>query len=71
MITRRPIASVIAASASATARRALLAFQQLDAATAPVRLRERAQPRAALRDRAMVVAVDQVDRLELGHAARV
>ena len=68
MITRRPIANVIALSASATpAGVARLAVEHLDARGVPLPLGQRPQPRAALGDRAVVVAVDQVGGLQLGH----
>ena len=42
-------------------------LEQLDAVLAALRLRHRAQPRAALADAAVVVAVDEVRGLEAGH----
>ena len=66
-----PIASVIVASACATRRRSpRLALEQLDAAGATaLRLGERAQPRPALGDRPVVVAVNQVGGLQRCHLA--
>ncbi len=65
---RRPIPSVIAESvAAARLRRRRLALQDLDARRPALRLGQRAQPRAALGDAAVVVAVDQVGGLERGH----
>ena len=49
-------------------RRAGVALEQLDAAGAALALGHRAQPRAALGDAAVVVAVDQVGGAEGGHA---
>ena len=65
---RRPMAKVIALSASATASgRRVVALEDLEAAAARLRLGHRAQARAALADAAVIVAVDQVGGLEGGH----
>ena len=45
-----------------------VALQQLDARAAPLlTFDERAQPRTALRDGAVIVTVDEVRGLEVGH----
>ena len=70
MITRRPIASVIARERRATP--AGVAASPSSTSTlrgVALLLGERAQARAALGDRAVVVAVDQVGGLQLGHRA--
>ena len=65
---RRPIANVIALSARPTVSGVDgVALEDLDATAARLGLRERAQPRAALGDPAVVVAVDEVGGLEGGH----
>ena len=68
MRKRRPIANVIAHSASRDGlRRGRVALEHLDPAHAGLRLGERAQLRAALGDAAVLVAVDQVGGLEGRH----
>ena len=52
-------------------RGARLAVEHFDAGRVALLLGQRLQPRAALGDGAVVVAVDQVGGLQLGHLARV
>ena len=65
MMKRRPIANVIAfRSRGDGVRRRALALQQLQPLGAALLLGQQPQPRASLGDPAVVVAVDQVGRLE-------
>ena len=67
-----PIASVIAASARATAAgEPALALEKLDADATAAALDERAQTGPALGHSAVIVAVDQVRGSEFSHRARV
>ena len=69
---RRPSANVIARERrDDRVGRAGVALEQLDAARAGLALGHRAEPRAALADAAVVVAVDQVGGAEGGHRGRV